>query len=121
MTLQEFKAWFEGFSENLDGPPDEKKWGRIKTKIAEINGAITSYPVFVEKYLPYRYYDYTWYGRSVPMNGVSGNGVYKNATTGFLSIENSRGITDSAAVVSVNDWREAGRAEAQSLGAASAA
>ena len=97
MTLQEFKAWFEGFSENLDGPPDEKKWDRIKAKIAEIDGAFTPYPVFVEKYLPYRYYDYTWCSRYFPMNSVD---------TGS---------------VSMSDWREAGRADAQSLGAASAA
>lgn len=57
MTLSEFKAWFEGFSEIMDGNPDEKQWERIKARVAEINGSVTTYPVFVDRYVePYRRY-----------------------------------------------------------------
>ncbi|MEZ2132698.1 MULTISPECIES: hypothetical protein [unclassified Sinorhizobium] len=57
MTLSEFKAWFEGFSEIMEGPPDEKQWERIKARVAEINGASTPYPIFVDRYIePYRRY-----------------------------------------------------------------
>jgi hypothetical protein len=36
MTLSEFKAWFEGFTEAMDGPPDAKQWARIQSKVKEI-------------------------------------------------------------------------------------
>lgn len=36
MTLPEFKAWFEGFTETMEGPPNEKQWARIQERIAEV-------------------------------------------------------------------------------------
>lgn len=36
MTLSEFKAWFEGFTENLNGPPNKKQWARIQKRVGEI-------------------------------------------------------------------------------------
>jgi hypothetical protein len=36
MTPQEFKAWFEGFSEGIEDVPTEKQWARVKERIAEI-------------------------------------------------------------------------------------
>lgn len=57
MTLNEFKAWFEGFSEMMEAAPTEDQWKRIKTRVAEINGAPTSYPVYIDRYVaPYRRY-----------------------------------------------------------------
>lgn len=35
-TVSEFKAWFEGFTEAMDGPPDAKQWARIQSKVKEI-------------------------------------------------------------------------------------
>jgi len=64
MNLSEFKAWFEGFTENLDGKPDAKQWARIKAKIGEIKDAPpTSYPVFVDRYwnYPRPWYERPWY------------------------------------------------------------
>lgn len=52
MTLSEFKAWFEGFTESMDGPPSLKQWERIQGRVKEITGAPVSYPVFVDRYLP---------------------------------------------------------------------
>jgi hypothetical protein len=55
MTVAEFKAWFEGFTETLEVAPNEKQWERIKARVAEINGTVTTYPVFVDRYVePYR-------------------------------------------------------------------
>lgn len=52
MTLQEFKAWFYGFTEDMAGAPNKKQWDRIKARVKEIDGAAVSYPVFVERYWP---------------------------------------------------------------------
>lgn len=66
MTLAEFKAWFEGFSETMEAAPNEKQWERIKARVAEINGTVTTYPVFVDRYVPpYR----PWYV-GTPLNPI---------------------------------------------------
>lgn len=53
MTVSEFKAWFEGFTETLEGPPNQKQWDRIKARVKEVDGVVTTYPVYVERYRPY--------------------------------------------------------------------
>lgn len=71
MTLAEFKAWFEGFTETLEVAPNEKQWERIKARVAEINGSVISERVFIDRYVsPYRrWYDGVW--MSGPMVGCS--------------------------------------------------
>jgi len=59
MTLSEFKAWFEGFTENLDGPPNKKQWARICKRVKEIQ--VDSTPIVVERYLR-PYWDRVWCG-----------------------------------------------------------
>ena len=54
MTLNEFKAWFEGFSENLGEAPTKAQWKRIKARINEIDGSPVS-PLIVERHWPYPY------------------------------------------------------------------
>lgn len=41
MTVGEFKAWLEGYTENgaIDGSISKKQWARIKERIAEIKEA----------------------------------------------------------------------------------
>jgi hypothetical protein len=57
MTLAEFKAWFEGFTEGMEAAPDEKQWERIKARVKEINGVAVTKTVFVDHYVePYRRY-----------------------------------------------------------------
>jgi hypothetical protein len=57
MTLSEFKAWFEGFTECMEGAPDESQWQRIQARVKEISGNPVSYPVFVDRYVePFRRY-----------------------------------------------------------------
>ena len=37
MTPREFKAWFKGFTEAIDGVPSEKQWARIQEQIGKIS------------------------------------------------------------------------------------
>jgi len=54
MTLSEFKAWFEGFTELLgDTPPNAVQFSRIKEKVAKIDGAPITPIVIHEWYRPY--------------------------------------------------------------------
>ena len=39
MTLDQFKAWFAGFAENIDYAPTRDQWDRVKAKVAEITGS----------------------------------------------------------------------------------
>ena len=36
MTLSEFKAWFDGFSEGVGDAPTPEQWAKIKAKIADL-------------------------------------------------------------------------------------
>lgn len=55
MTLSEFKAWFEGFTEGIEAAPTADQFAKIKAKVAKIDGTVTTYPVFVDRYWPSRY------------------------------------------------------------------
>lgn len=50
MNMSEFKAWFEGFSEVMTGPPNDAQWARIKERVAQIDGQPTSYPVYLREH-----------------------------------------------------------------------
>ena len=50
MTLSEFKAWFEGYTENMDGPPNAKQWKRIKSMIGDIDGEPITLPIYIDRY-----------------------------------------------------------------------
>jgi hypothetical protein len=40
MTLAEFKAWFEGFTEDMESAPTTKQWKRIKDRVKQIDGTV---------------------------------------------------------------------------------
>ncbi|PJN93936.1 hypothetical protein CNY89_17465 [Amaricoccus sp. HAR-UPW-R2A-40] len=40
MTLNEFRAWFDGFSEALDGAPTAEQWAKVRAKLAETKDPI---------------------------------------------------------------------------------
>ena len=51
MTLAEFKAWFEGFTEDMEGSPSPKQWKRIKDRVKQIDGvAITKEVIYRDRY-----------------------------------------------------------------------
>jgi hypothetical protein len=56
MTPQEFKAWFDGFTESLDNTPNEKQWKRIKERVAEIDGKPITEQVFIDRWWPQWHY-----------------------------------------------------------------
>lgn len=57
MNLSEFKAWFEGFTEDMKGTPNSKQWKRIQERVAEITEDPTPWPIYIERYVePYRPY-----------------------------------------------------------------
>lgn len=37
MTPAEFKAWFEGFCEAIDGAPTEEQFAKIREKVSELS------------------------------------------------------------------------------------
>lgn len=88
MTLAEFKAWFEGFTEDMDGAPNEKQWKRIKARVKDIDGVAITKTVFVDRYLPsypepYRRY---WGGDVVwGMSASAGTAVLQNAVASAKS------------------------------------
>ena len=65
MTLSEFKAWFEGYTEDMNKSPTEKQWKKIKKRVAEINGVVITREVFLGRYSP-------WYGYPAILTGSSG-------------------------------------------------
>lgn len=76
MTPAEFKAWFDGFTEALDGIPSEAQWKRIKERVAAIDGHAVTQQVFVDRYWPRRWDWAPYYGSSsVSIAGVGLNGT----------------------------------------------
>jgi len=53
MTLQEFKAWFEGYTECMEDRPTEKQWARIKERVSRIDGVQTTIHHYHDRYSPY--------------------------------------------------------------------
>lgn len=54
MTPNEFKAWFDGFTEAFDGKiPTKAQWVRIKERVAEIDGKPVTERIFVDRYWPF--------------------------------------------------------------------
>lgn len=54
MILSEFKAWFEGYTEGLEGAPTKAQFERIKEKVKEISGTPITQTVYFDRYVqPY--------------------------------------------------------------------
>lgn len=52
MMLAEFKAWFEGYTEGLEGAPTAAQFARIKERVKEISGTPVTERIFIDKYWP---------------------------------------------------------------------
>ena len=52
MTPNEFKAWFDGFTEAFTDCPTKVQWTRIKARVAEIDGKPMTERVYVDRYYP---------------------------------------------------------------------
>jgi len=62
MTPQEFKAWFDGFTEAFDNRvPTKAQWARVKERVAEIDGKTVTERIFVDRYWPSRWnWPHSW-------------------------------------------------------------
>lgn len=84
MTPQEFKAWFDGFTEALSGTPNKTQWERIKSRVSEINGTPVTYPVYVDRYWPNRWSTYTSAGGALG-GQLNGGSYYSNNAGGNMA------------------------------------
>jgi len=86
MTLQEFKAWFEGFTDGMGDKPNAAQWKKIKAKVAKIDGSVTTYPVFVDRYWPRSWHGPYYGGPSwVTQSSNGGTGQISNNVAQTLS------------------------------------
>jgi hypothetical protein len=118
MTPQEFKAWFDGFTEAFTGCPTKAQWARIKERVSEIDGKPVTERVYVDRYwpaaIPYNGYPY-W---SRPYWGLSGGVAYatNNTNAAAQSYASAVGSVGQASN-SLSAMSELGRADAQALAA----
>lgn len=110
MTLSEFKAWFEGFTETLEGPPNAKQWKRIQARVKEISGQPITERVYIDRYRDY-FRSYLAYGVGTceASDGV-GVATFGKAINNTLLLEGKTVEQDSQ-----NAMRFAGRAESLSV------
>lgn len=95
MTLQEFKAWFEGFTEELRGVPSVKQWNRINNRIKEISITETTQTVFVDKYWNKQLYgpieinSHPFYNNGLGIGGCATGSLDYAASEDKIGISNS--------------------------------
>lgn len=114
MTLAEFKAWFEGFTETLEGQPNKKQWERIKERIAQIDGAfLTREVVYRDRYWPTYVNTHPWHSvyfgavsQNLAGSGLSAGNQMKGAPMGAMQANQ---MSANAAVMDL------GRADYKSL------
>lgn len=80
MTLNEFKAWFEGFSEGIDKVPSEKQFAKIKDKVAEINDTPVTRQYFIERYPNWPHVNQPWWQNPVTSTMDVGDRFYGGMT-----------------------------------------
>lgn len=97
MQLSEFKAWFEGYTEGLEGAPTKAQFERIKEKVKEkvkeISGTPITSTVYIDRYYePYRRYWASW-GGATGIGLSSSGGTMRSADGTQYTFTNS-GETD---------------------------
>ncbi|WP_267550353.1 hypothetical protein [Rhizobium rhizogenes] len=118
MTLAEFKAWFEGFTETLEAAPNEKQWERIKARVAEINGTVTTYPVFVDRYVPRypRWPDGVWYSSyGSPALGIGNMSLEVKSSVSLGSDQIGATYSEQPAFNAMAAMMDLGKAEYRAL------
>lgn len=124
MTPQEFKAWFEGFTEAFDRVPTKAQWARVKERVAEIDGKPVTERVFVDRYwpilnqYPYRQAPYWQYlGIGVSNHSVAGSALGQAQSCNAQYQAGSNNIVNNTAFNSGAAMLELGRADAKALAA----
>ena len=108
MTLSEFKAWFEGFTEGIDGALSAKQFEKIKAKVNEISGTPITYPIYIDRWVnPYRPY---WDRYRATLGGTTGGATW-TATYSYIDPA-SKGDNQTVAFDSHAAMYELGKMEA---------
>ena len=112
MHVSEFKAWFDGFTEEMEGVPTPKQWKKIKERVKEITADYTPPTIFVDRYYyPWRRY---WDCQPYWAAGTTGVGVSTLSAVGSSAGSSAQAADYKSAVspqVSLSDWTSAGKAE----------
>lgn len=117
MTPQEFKAWFDGFTEAVDKQPTQKQWARIKERVAEIDGKMVTEKVYVDRYLP-SYINYPpIYVQPYYWRGTLANNITSAAQIGSFNVQNciTSISSDAQSFDSLSAMNALGHADAASL------
>lgn len=96
MTLSEFKAWFEGYTEGLEAAPTKAQFDRIKEKVKEIDGAPIIQTVWLDSYRHYypSYAPHWW-------QTTSGGYVHQTTATAGLMQNSAQRVGHGAANASM--------------------
>jgi hypothetical protein len=120
MTPNEFKAWFDGFTEAFTGCPTKAQWTRIKARVAEIDGKPVTHTVYLDRYLPsvpaHPYWRYLTTGGV----GVSTCTANLNASQQYSAANSLSNVGISQNALTFNSslaMTDLGREEAKSLAA----
>lgn len=125
MTPQEFKAWFDGFTEAFTTCPTKAQWTRIKARVAEIDGKPVTERVYVDRYWPsamaYNGHPYLrpyWYSTCTSSAaGLASNATaqYQGQASAHNSISNNLSAIGGAVFNSMQAMSDLGRAEAKEI------
>jgi hypothetical protein len=111
MTPQEFKAWFEGFTEAFGSKlPTKVQWARIKERVGEIDGKPITERIFVDRWYPYWQTHYATYTPTITIPYYSTCNVPAASLTGINYASAASSNFDSCVAMNA-----VGRAEAASL------
>lgn len=102
MTNSEFKAWFDGFTEAMDGIPSKKQWDRIKARVKEIDGASVN-KYYIDRYWPggYPYWGIAS-GHSYAYAANSCAQQQANVSNSLAGLQGNNGLGQVAAAQSFN-------------------
>jgi hypothetical protein len=115
MHLSEFKAWFEGFTDGIDGIPSPRQWNKIKERVAEITNDYTPATVFVDRYArPYwHHYQPYWNTMLCAQSGNAPTETFANNAAASPSQDWTVHLT--AQQPTQADWRALGAAELKAV------
>ena len=110
MTPSEFKAWFDGFTEAFSGCPTKAQWARIKERVSEIDGKPITERIYVDRYWPGYYPQWSSLGGI-----VCGTVAQNQASNNMASI--SQNAVSVASFDSHSAMADLGREDAKALAA----
>lgn len=112
MEICEFKAWFEGFTEDMTGQPNAKQWKRIKQRVKQVDGTPTTERVFIDRYW-HRYEPY-WTYTGLTFSGTSTSTAIPQ--TGSPTITSNASMPfDGTLLNTTTAFTALGKAEAASI------